>query len=134
MLPYGAEINKGRRSPVPGVYVFSESRPIYVGQTRNLRMRLRQHGGASSRENQASFAFNIARIEAEADPSIDLSQTRRALEVAPGFAELFRAARDRVARMDIRFVEVDDPELRTVFEVYAAVAFGTAEHNNFQTH
>jgi hypothetical protein len=36
--------------------------------------------------------------------------------------------------MQVRYVEIDDPELRTVFEVYAAVAFGTAEHPSFQTH
>jgi GIY-YIG catalytic domain-containing protein len=120
---------------VPGVYLLSEEHPIYVGQTRNLRRRLRQHGGMSSRENQASLAFNIARREAaDHHPSFNIHLTRRALEADPAFAQLFGEARARVARMQVRYVEIDDPELRTVFEVYAAVAFGTAEHNSFETH
>ncbi len=49
----------------PGVYVLSEaSIPMYVGQTRRLRRRLRQHGGRTSRQNQAVFAFAIARRQA----------------------------------------------------------------------
>lgn len=36
--------------------------------------------------------------------------------------------------MDVRFVEISDPELPTVFEVYAAVALGTLEYNSFETH
>jgi hypothetical protein len=124
-----------RDGPLPAVYLLSEEEhPIYVGQTRNLRRRLRQHGGLSSRENQASLAFNIARHKAADHPSFNVPLTRRQLEADPTFAQLFRDARARVARMDVRYVEIDDPELRTVFEVYAAVAFGTAEHNSFETH
>jgi hypothetical protein len=119
---------------VPVVYLLSEEHPIYVGQTRNLLQRLRQHGGVSSRENQASLAFNIARREAAGHPSFNNHLTRRELEADPAFAQLFREARARVARMQVRYVEIDDPELRTVFEVYAAVAFGTTEHNRFETH
>jgi len=126
----------GRLPTAPGIYLLTENdAPIYVGQTRNLRGRLGQHRGASSRENEASLAFNIAKLDAAANhPSIDLHQTRLALAEDPDFADVFRVARKRVAAMEVRFVEVDDPELRTVFEVYAAVAFGTSEHNSFETH
>lgn len=119
----------------PGVYVLSErGTPLYVGQTRRLRRRLRQHGGRASRENQAVFAFAIAKREAaSAGLSLD-GVTRRALAQEPRFVEIFRQARERVAAMDVRFVEIDDPELRTVFEVYAAVALGTLEYNSFETH
>src|SRR3954447_11678789 len=49
----------------PGVYLFREGvNPIYVGQTRNLRTRLRQHTSLSSRENQAALAWRIALKEA----------------------------------------------------------------------
>ena len=45
----------------PGVYFFSEGvNPIYVGQSRHLRRRLRQHTSPSSRENQAALAWQIA--------------------------------------------------------------------------
>jgi len=60
--------------------------------------------------------------------------TRREIARDPRFEELFSTARARVAAMEVRFVEIDDPELRTVFEVYAAVVLGTLEHNSFETH
>lgn len=117
-----------------GTYLLTEGHvPIYVGQTRNLRRRIADHGGVNSRENQASLAFNIAREEAAKDEFIRLDVSRKSLSEDPRFRELFRLARERVSSMTIRFVEVDDPELRTVFEVYAAVALGT-ERNSFDTH
>jgi hypothetical protein len=36
--------------------------------------------------------------------------------------------------MEFRCIEVGDPELRTVFEVYATLTLGTSEHNSFETH
>jgi hypothetical protein len=120
---------------VPGVYLLTEKgEPIYVGQTRNLRRRLGEHGRASARENQASFAFNIARAEAQDSPHINLAQSRKSLEADPAFAPLFSRARQRVSAMEIRVIRLEDPELRTVFEVYAAVAFGTEMYNTFETH
>jgi len=96
---------------------------------------MRQHGGASSQHNQAVFAFDIAKAEASGRGiDIDSHQPRRALDTNAVFADLFRQARARVATMDMRFVEIDDPELRTVYEVHAAVAFGTFEFNSFDTH
>jgi hypothetical protein len=106
---------------------------MYVGQTRNLRNRIKQHGGRASRHNQAVFAFNLARLEAQAR-GLQLNGTRRQLENNVQFLELFRLSRERVAGMTVRFVEVTDPELRTVFEVYAAVALDTLKHNSFETH
>jgi hypothetical protein len=45
----------------PGIYLFIEQGvPMYVGQTRNLKRRLRDHSAATSRENQASFAYRLA--------------------------------------------------------------------------
>ena len=43
---------------VPGIYLFHyDGKPIYVGQSRNLRRRLSQHTAMGSRQNEASFAF-----------------------------------------------------------------------------
>lgn len=45
-----------------GLYLFSEGpAPMYVGQTRNLKQRLRQHTSASSRENQRPSLFALLR-------------------------------------------------------------------------
>lgn len=119
----------------PGVYLLSEQgKPIYVGQTRDLRRRRGQHSRASSKQNQATLAFNLARKAVADRADIAGSRSRGDLAADPLFDGVFRAARERVAAMQFRFVEIREPELRTVFEVYAAVALGTSEHNSFQTH
>lgn len=116
-----------------GVYLFSEGANLmYVGQTRNLRQRLRQHTAKASRENQASFAFNLA-IEAAAAAGLAFTGTRKERAADPEFASLFTAARERVAAMDVRFIELPDPIERTLFEVFAADALNLP-YNDFETH
>ncbi len=117
-----------------GVYLFSEGRrPIYVGQSRNLRRRLSQHTGATRRENEASFAFNIAKREA-ARAGLALDLDRRALEANLDFVPYFDDARAAVAAMRVQYIELVDPVERTLFEVYASLALGTGEFNSWETH
>jgi hypothetical protein len=116
-----------------GVYLFSDRKSVYVGQTRNLRNRLRNHTSANALENQASFAFLIGKAEA-GRASIDLKRARKALQADPAFAEHFVAAKARVARMKIRWVEIEDPIERTLFEIYAALTLDTVAFNSFETH
>ena len=114
----------------PGVYLFSENgRPVYVGQTRNLRQRLAAHMIPSSGQNTASFAFNIAKHKAG---PMRAKPTREEIErlIKP----LFTRAKERVSRMDVQFIEMDDPIERTVFELYAALHLGTEKYNSFETH
>src|SRR5260370_2597801 len=48
--------------PEKCVYLFSEGQShFYVGRTRRLRNRLRQHSIAGAQHNQAVFAFKLAR-------------------------------------------------------------------------
>jgi hypothetical protein len=120
---------------LPGVYLFTENgKPIYVGQTRNFRRRWGEHTRPSSPENSAPFAFNIARQEAIRE-DLDMMGSRKAVSKLPDFAELFDAAKLRVSSMEFRFVTIEDPPLRTIFEVYASLALGThGEFNVFETH
>jgi hypothetical protein len=118
---------------VPGIYLFSENKPVYVGQTRNLQTRLRSHTSAKATENQASFAFLIGKEAAE-QAGLDLAQTRKVLEADPQFAEHFAEAKARVSKMDVRWIELDDPIERTLFEIYAAMALNTVAFNSFETH
>jgi hypothetical protein len=119
----------------PGIYLFSEGpNPIYVGQTRNLQQRLRQHMSPSSKENSAPFAFNLAMTEARKDPGIDTHGTRKEIAARPEFDAVFRKARERVAGMNVQVIELDDPVTRTIFEVYAARVLGTDEFNVWETH
>jgi hypothetical protein len=130
------EVHRQSVSLIPekqGVYLLVEDGvPVYVGQTQNLRRRLSQHGASWGRHNQATFAFARAREEARAGHEIEVERSRAELETDPSFAVIFRRHRDRVAAMPARIVEVDDPELRTVFEVYATIMLGT--ENTFETH
>lgn len=119
---------------VPGIYLFSEGGvPIYVGQSRNLRNRLKQHTGDKSTHFSASFAYNIAKGQA-ATAGMNTKRTRAQLSNDPEFAALFTATRVRVREMDVQFIEVDDPIVRTMFEMYVAVILDTAEFNSFETH
>jgi hypothetical protein len=117
-----------------GIYLFSkEDEALYVGQTRNLRARLRNHTNPLSRENQASFAFLVAKTEAE-KAGIDLRRTRKVLEADEAFADHLRAAKLGVASMHVQFIELDGAIERTLFEVYASLALNTLLYNSFETH
>jgi hypothetical protein len=117
----------------PGVYLFSEGvTPIYVGQTRNLRERLRQQTSPASRERQASLAWRIA-LAAAKDARHPESGAPKGIG-ADEQAEMFRSAKQRVAAMSVGYIELADPVTRTVFEVYAAQALGTDEFNSGDTH
>jgi hypothetical protein len=117
----------------PGIYLLSEGPAfMYVGQTRNLRQRLRLHTAPGSKENQASFAFRLAQETAE-QQGVTATGTRKERAAHPAFAELFQRSRARVAEMQVRTIEMEDPIQRTVFEVFAAQALNLY-HNDFETH
>lgn len=99
------------RLPDKCIYLFSEGQNyLYVGRTRNLRKRLRQHSIPSAQHNQAVFAFKLAR-ETTGRLTADYSAqgSRKALCIEPAFAEAFLQAKSRVRKMDLRFVEEEDP-------------------------
>ena len=124
-------LRKGHPSipKAPGIYLFSEAgEPLYVGQTRNLRRRLADHANPSGGHNKATFAFLLARDGAEHKAA----ETRPELESR--LQHPFAEAKDRVSRMDVQFIEMDDPIGRTVFEVYAVLHLGTERYNSFETH
>jgi len=119
---------------LPGIYLFSQDGDaVYVGQTRNLRARLKQHTGDKSTHFSASFAYLIAKGEA-AIAGMNIKRTRAQLSSDPDFAARFAATRARVRCMDVQFIEVDDPIVRTMFEIYVALVLDTAEYNSFETH
>lgn len=118
----------------PGIYLFSEKgKPVYVGQSRKLRQRLRHHTDLSSGQNSASFAFNIAKGTA-GRAGLDIGRFRQVLEVDVDFAKHFNRAKQSVANMTVQFIELADPIERTMFEMYAALALSTSEFNSFETH
>lgn len=128
----------GERPTVPrvsGVYLFSEGgRPLYVGRTRDCRRRLADHTRPSSRENSAPFAFNLTRRDLDEGGQRAMG-TRAEVAAHLAFSEKFAMAKQRVRRMEFRFVAISDPALSTIFEVYASIALGTeGDYNLFETH
>ena len=122
--------------PGNGLYAFYENgKPLYVGISGKNRMRERilSHGRQSSGHYSATFAFNIAKKDA-ASKGINIRERRNILEQKPEFAELYALAKERVARMNVRVVEINDPNYRALFEIYAALALNTMEYNSFETH
>ena len=118
----------------PGIYCFYEDgEPQYVGRSRNIRKRVRQHRRRGGRHNAAQFAFNIAKKKFGLDKAGNME--RKELENHPEFKTLFADAKKRVRKMSVRFVEIHDPIEQTIFEVCAHMELGTPEEfNNFETH
>lgn len=120
--------------PQKGVYVFYEKeKPMYVGRTNNMSDRLNRHSRPSSGHNSATFAFNIAKREA-IKKGMNVRLARNHLEIDSAFSKLFLKAKARVAKMSVRVIEINDPIVQTLFEVYAVMRLGTSEYNDFDTH
>jgi len=123
------------RLPEKCIYVLSEKKNyLYVGRTRRLRQRLRQHSVAGAQHNQAVFAFKLAR-EATGRLAAAYSSkgSRKAMCAEPAFAKAFKDAKARVRNMDLRFVEEPDPTRQALLEIYASVVLRT-KYNDFDTH
>ena len=50
------------------------------------------------------------------------------------FSKLYLTAKARVAKMPVRVIEINDPIVQTIFEVYAVMHLDTTEYNDFDTH
>jgi len=120
--------------PLKGIYVFYEDNvPIYVGRTNRIRKRIKEHGQMCSGHNKAPFAFNLAKKEAIV-LGIELTVTRDMLNQDTAFVVLFLNAKKRVSNMSLRVVEIHDPIVQTLFEVYASMELKTNEYNSFENH
>jgi len=121
--------------PKECVYLFSENEiPLYVGRTRKLRQRLRNHCGDSSGQNQAVFAFKLAREETgNIKAGYSKENSRKALIEVVSFAGAFANAKKRIRNMQLRFVEVKDPLSQALLEIYASFVLKT-RYNDFETH
>jgi len=121
--------------PEKCIYLLSEEENhLYVGRTRRLRQRLRQHSIAGAQHNQAVFAFKLAReVTGRLAAAYSAAGSRIALCAEPVFAEAFQQAKARVRNMDLRFVEETDPTRQALLEIYVSVVLRT-KYNDFDTH
>jgi hypothetical protein len=123
--------------PSLGIYLFSEAeRHLYVGRTQrqSIRARMRQHCIPSARQNEAVFAFKLAReMTGHLQASYKTKGSRAFLASDPQFAKAFIQAKDRVRQMELRYVEETDPLRQTLLEIYVGVVLKTP-YNDFDTH
>ena len=119
--------------PVKGIYVFYENEePIYVGRSNRMKDRIQEHGRKSSNNNTATFAFILAK-EIANEQGIDIKKNRNALESDSTFADIFFKQKERVSKMNVRVIEINDPIIQTIFEVYVSMELNT-EYNDFDNH
>lgn len=115
--------------PKCGVYLFSEGDDhLYVGRTDRLRDRHREHW--SGRNNDAPFAFKLARHATSNLAKGGL--TRKQLSLDPIFSAAFKAARDRIAAMQFRWVEEADPNRQCLLK-YMPQSFSTPATTTLST-
>jgi hypothetical protein len=121
-----------RDMPRTGIYLFSEGdNHLYVGRSKRLRDRLKYHCGTAT---DAPFAFKLARHDTgNVTASYSKAGGRKELLGTAEFAAAFQRAKDRIRRMDLRFVEEPDPDRQALLEIYATIAL-KAPYNDFDTH
>ena len=124
-------------APSECIYLFSEgARHLYVGRTRHLRQRLRQHSIPGAQHNQAVFAvfaFRLAReMTGRLTPAYSSEGSRVALSSDSEFAAAFVEAKRRIRKMQVRYVEERNPQRQALLEIYVAVVLNTP-YNDFNT-
>jgi predicted GIY-YIG superfamily endonuclease len=119
--------------PQNGVYVFFEDdKPIYVGRSNRLKKRLKEHSQSSSHYS-ATLAFRIAKKSASVIQIRGGKQTNQQLMENSDFVKKFKAAKERISRVRIRYIPIEDQIEQAIFEIYAHLELDT-ELNDFNTH
>lgn len=118
----------GLRGDFAGCYVFLErGQPIYVGISRSVLTRVRQHLMGSTHFD-ASLPYLMAQRRAPTSGSRDEVMQNAA------FRDAFEAEQRRLHACGVAAVQIDNALERHLFEAYAAMALGTGEWNTFDTH
>jgi hypothetical protein len=122
--------------PASGVYLFTQDdRHLYVGRSNRLRARYFLHCRPGSRQNQASFAYKLAREQLGITRATYGAgpQTRSGLAATEAFIAAFTSAKASIQRMEYRHVEEGDPTRQALLEAYCAIVLETP-YNDFDTH
>jgi hypothetical protein len=117
----------GHENDFSGCYVLVDEHAIYVGISRKVFTRLRQHvtGGTHF---DASLAYRMAEKESPH------GKTRSAAMESPAFRAVFEAKRASIRALRAAAITMANPVELYLFEVYAALTFRTSKWNTFRTH
>lgn len=124
------------KMPRKGVYLLSDGdKHLYVGRSNDIRKRIGRHSRPGATHRMAAFAFRLAR-----ETTGNLKATykkgegsRAALMEDTKFVAAFDSAKDRIRKMNLRFVEETDPVRQALLEIYVAVVLETP-YNDFDNH
>lgn len=102
-------------------------KPFYVGISRSVVSRLRQHGTGTTH-----FSASLAhRMACQKIPHTkQRSEAMQDKAFRPAFHEAQRQLRDSA----VAFVEIENPLELYVFEAYCAMELDTCQWNTFRTH
>ena len=118
----------GLETDFPGCYVLMEGeRPIYVGISKSVLQRLRQHVRGTTHFD-ASLAYRIAAR------NMPHNNTRSRAMEEEEFKEQFDSAKTYLRGLNVAFVKINNPLLLYIFEPYCAMKFDTSDWNTFETH
>jgi len=124
------------KMPRRGVYLLSEGdNHLYVGRSNDIRKRIGRHSRPGATHRMASFAFRLAR-EATGNLKATYKKgegSRAGLMEDTKFVAEFESAKDRIRKMNLRFVEEADPVRQALLEIYVAVVLNTP-YNDFDNH
>ncbi|HKV05367.1 MAG TPA: hypothetical protein VJO53_09710 [Candidatus Acidoferrales bacterium] len=117
-----------RTDDFSGCYVLlHHAKPFYVGISRGVVGRLRQHGTGTTHFD-ASLAYRIARER------VTHKMTREAAMKDPVFRRAFEEAQQLLTRCTVAFIEIPNALELYLFEAYCAMELDTSRWNTFQTH
>ena len=131
-----SELKDGQLPMSGGIYVFYEemNTPIYVGRTKNIRQRIQLHTRDSSKNESATFAFNLAKMEYEILFPDKRNTTRNILMNELEFIPIFKLQKERVKKMCLKYVCEEHDILQTILEPYFAIKLKTyPDFNTFET-
>ena len=115
-----------------GCYVLLEAAvPIYVGISRGVIGRLRQHVFGKTHLD-ASLAFRIA-MARHPDRAI-ANFTRSGAMQDPLFGTSFAEAQAYLRSLNVAMIAIENPLELYVFEPYCAIELDTHQWNSFETH
>lgn len=119
-----------------GCYVLQDGKtPIYVGISRGVLNRLRQHLLGEHHTN-ASLAYAMAkRNHGQLTGSKGvLTGTRASVMGTLKTGTAFKHTQDYLRGLSVGMIPIENPLELYIFEAYAAMALKTADWNTFRTH
>jgi predicted GIY-YIG superfamily endonuclease len=118
----------GHTSDFSGCYVLMrDGKPFYVGISRGVVGRLRQHGTGKTHFD-ASLAYRMA------CEKVAHKMTRNEAMKNPAFRQAFHDAQRLLQGSSVAFIKISNPLELYLFEAYCAIELDTSEWNTFRTH